>query len=55
MAGLLEDFDERVPVLGLVIGAVDEDEVVGSGHGCGCGGLCFVLFCFDGLAAIVID
>lgn len=31
---MLEDFDEGLPVLGLVVGAVDEDEVVGFGHGC---------------------
>ena len=34
MACLVEEGDEWVPVLGLVVGAVDEDEVV-FGHGCG--------------------
>lgn len=47
---MLEDFDEGVPVLGLVVGAVDEDEVVGFGHGCGDVSFC----CFDGLSAVVV-
>jgi hypothetical protein len=34
VTGLLEEGDEGVPVLGLVVGAVDEDEV-GFGHCCG--------------------
>ena len=31
----MEGFDEGGPVEGLVVGAVDEDEVVGFGHCCG--------------------
>lgn len=47
----MEEGDEGVPVLGLVVGAVDEDEMVGLRHGCG------VLFPFyiNGLLAGVIE
>lgn len=38
-------------MLGLVVGAVDEDEVVGFGHGCDV--VVYFQFCFTGLVGIV--
>lgn len=52
MAGLVEEGDEGVPVLGLMVGAVDEDKV-GFGHCCGVF-LFLSLFCLrDSLAVVV--
>ena len=51
MAGGLEEGDEGGPVGGLVVGAVDEDEVVGLGHGCGCG----CVLSFSCIALVVLE
>jgi hypothetical protein len=53
VAGLVEEGDEGVPVLGLVVGAVDEDEV-GFGHCCGVFLSFQSLFCSRGSLAVVM-